>query len=438
MTDKKLSEFSAVQSSDVSDIVVLYNDPNNAKKNGRLSFASFVSTLALLSGNNTFSGSNTFSGNVVFSGNVTFNNPLNVLCSRATADANGNQIDTTYATKTELQQKASFKLFHHDWFDYELNDQDWLKADAFSWQDGTVYTNAYNHLVDDIDGKTASTEIIDGTTVTYYLADDGHKIVKVDDVTAIETVYSSTGVAWYYVLDTANQRFKLPRENPAREELIQVVRAKGSGTTIGLNDDVTKQTYDGAIQTGRSGYSAGSANLVSVNIASGPGYPMGIIEDSTKSGIISDMTDSTSVYKGKKHLYFYVGQFSQSATEQTAGLNSELFNSKVDLDFGNMNPSATAKETINGFGMPDYTAGVSKTWGTDITAEANGCVIAHASASSSTRINAVVNGVTLPFNDLANTGRLSISFWVPKGAVWKVYGGDNSERNIVFYPCIGG
>jgi len=36
------------------------------------------------------------------------------------------------------------------------------------------------------------------------------------------------------------------------------------------------------------------------------------------------------------YLYFYVGGFSQSATEQTAGLNAELFNNKLDRDLSNL------------------------------------------------------------------------------------------------------
>jgi hypothetical protein len=46
------------------------------------------------------------------------------------------------------------------------------------------------------------------------------------------------------------------------------------------------------------------------------------------------------------YLYFYVGQFSQSATEQTAGLNASLFNGKVDLDLGNLD--ATGKKVLDG------------------------------------------------------------------------------------------
>lgn len=36
------------------------------------------------------------------------------------------------------------------------------------------------------------------------------------------------------------------------------------------------------------------------------------------------------------------------------GQFSEALNDKVDLDFNNMNPSSTSKNTIVGWGLPDY------------------------------------------------------------------------------------
>jgi hypothetical protein len=50
------------------------------------------------------------------------------------------------------------------------------------------------------------------------------------------------------------------------------------------------------------------------------------------------------------YLYFYVGDYSQSAIEQTAGLNSELFNNKVDLNASNL--SSQGMSYIAGLGMP--------------------------------------------------------------------------------------
>lgn len=407
MVDKKLSEFSAVNASDVSDIVVLFLDGNNAKKNGRLAFSTFVSTLALLAGNNIFTGDNTFSGDVVFSGNTTFNNEINAVALKAKQDASGNVITETYATKTELQQKASFKLFYSDWFDSTMNDEDWLLANNFSWHPGGTYSNAYNHLVADIDGISPSTETIGSYTITYYQATDGHKICLPDQETNVQNIYNESGVAWYYILDTANQRFKLPRENPAREELIQVIRAKGNGIALGLtNGTLTAGLH--TINAGNTGTLIGNPNQYGQDVGHSDlsnsyldfNKAVGITTDSTKSGIISDMTESTSVYKGKKYLYFYVGQFSQSATEQTAGLNASLFNGKMDLDMSNMNPSPIAKETIVGFGMPKYNAMISITSGYSV--QTKGFVFVSMNGTSHVTNSISINGTEIAMSQAAN------------------------------------
>ena len=73
-----------------------------------------------------------------------------------------------------------FPLLHHDWFDYILNDLNWLRADTFTPYSGTIYKPVYNHLVADFDGTVATSETISGITITYYRATDGHKICLPD------------------------------------------------------------------------------------------------------------------------------------------------------------------------------------------------------------------------------------------------------------------
>lgn len=343
-------------------------------------------------------------------------------------------------------------LFDFMWSDHIKNEMSWLRADTFSWQSGAVYVAAYNHLVADYNGGTSQTETVGSYTITYVLAADGHKITT--DETTAANIYNESGVAWYYILDTANQRFKLPRENPAREELIQVIRAKGNGMTIG----VTNGTYNGGLQTWNSNWlSAYTANYgTSVNTTKNSGGTLindaqyksfGFTTDSTKSGIISDVTESTSVYKGKKYLYFYVGQFSQSATEQTAGLNSELFNGKMDRDMSNMNPSATSKETIVGFGMPDFASGVSKTQGTIYQAEKDGYILLGGNQTSNGNANVHLEySLDETFTDKINsihnytngaTGTQGQFLCVvPKGVYYRARE-MGSVSNFIFYPCKG-
>ena len=287
-----------------------------------------------------------------------YNESTGWMIYESTMNSNLNNVvtDTDYWSPKPFT--SEFPLLMHSWFDHEVDDTSWLRADTYSWQDGTVYSRVYDHLVEDIDGETATTETIGSYTITYYLASDGHKIILPDQETTAVNIYNSTGSAWYYILDTDNTRFKLPRENPALEELIQTIRAKGNGKTIGFNN--------GSVNAGLFSSSAGTAlrtNMYDIDVGTGSGGSnaagggWGLVTDSTKSGIISDMKESTSVYKGKKYLYFYVGQFSQSAIEQTAGLNASLFNGKMDIDMNNA--TAEAKARVASWGMPDYTAGVS-------------------------------------------------------------------------------
>ena len=335
-------------------------------------------------------------------------------------------------------------LLDWKWTDHELTDQSWLKADTFSWQDGTVYSDAYNHLVADNGGGTSQTETVGSYTITYTLATDGHKITT--DETTVANIYAESGVAWYYVIDTANTRFKLPRENPAREELIQTIRVKGNGMALGLTDG----TYNagllfnsvGTLQPYQGNYGG------EIGIVNSGGYintvkSGGITTDSTKSGIISDMTDSTSVYKGKKYLYFYVGQFSQSATEQTAGLNAELFNGKVDLDAQNL--STQGKSLVSGLGMPsgnydELTFGAS---GATYAAPANGwfCAVRTSTATSNNylRIINTTSGLSLSFvSDSTNGGVKNVFVPAIKDDVIQIeYGSSSSATNLRFVYAEG-
>lgn len=208
---------------------------------------------------------------------------------------------------------------------------------------------------------TPTTETIAGTTITYYLADDGHKIVLADQETNVSTIYTATGVAWYYVLDTTNTQFKLPRTQYSfvglRDRVGKYVEPGLPNITGGLEGIgtsssnsfgpatgcITKSTEYNGFQTGNSAY------MKRTN--------MGI--DASLSSNIYGNSDTVQSAATQMYLYFYVGQFTQTATEQTAGLNSELFNGKVDLNLNNMNPSQAAKNTIVSWSIPDYTAGVS-------------------------------------------------------------------------------
>ena len=65
-------------------------------------------------------------------------------------------------------------LLDFKWADHLLNDIQWLRADTFSWQDGSVYEAVYNHLYTEFiaaitaQGNVPYTETIGGVTISYY------------------------------------------------------------------------------------------------------------------------------------------------------------------------------------------------------------------------------------------------------------------------------
>jgi hypothetical protein len=219
------------------------------------------------------------------------------------------------------------------WADHQLNDISWLRADTFSWQSGAVYTAVYQHLVDDIDGITAESETVGGITISFYRAPDGHKITT--DESAVLSIYNATGVAWYYVLDTVNTRFKLPRTKFGFTGLRNGV---GGYVDAGLPNITGSVNLTGSGVTTTTLFNANdvadSALYNNVSITAGRYHN----DSNTGSGynrIEIDASRSSSIYKDgatvqpkatEMYLYFYVGQFTQTAIEQTAGLNTEMFN----------------------------------------------------------------------------------------------------------------
>lgn len=217
-------------------------------------------------------------------------------------------------------------LFDWKWADHILNDVQWLRADTFSWHTGNettgVYPAAYKHLADDIDGKTLQSETIGSTTIQFYLADDGHKICPASEESNATAIYNATGIAWYYIIDTTNERFKLPRAKPLNGAIA------GNGITLGLSYDgssnagLVSRNYD-VLQSCSTAY----GTSMGTTGQSGSGLrtdnrTVGITTDSTKSGIIAER-DNTAQHK---YLYFYVGEFTQTALENTAGVVTEDFN----------------------------------------------------------------------------------------------------------------
>lgn len=234
-------------------------------------------------------------------------------------------------------------LFDFKWTDHTISSMEWTRSDTFSWQDGEVYVEAFAHLEADFQNGTDESETIGSYTIDYVLAPDGHKIVQPNMETTVANIFDETGVAWYYVLDRVNDRFKLPRTkygfNGLRDEVGNYIAAGLPNITGGFNE-----VRSGSSGTGWNGAikkDAGNAYSYSGWSDSGGSRRSVLTFDASHSNAIYGNSTTVQPPATQMYLYFYVGQFSQSATEQTAGLNASLFNGKVDTDSSWGFPSGT-------------------------------------------------------------------------------------------------
>lgn len=197
--------------------------------------------------------------------------------------------------------------------------------------DGTEYTRSQY-------SAEQKTDTIDGTTITYYQAEDGHKICLPDQESNVTAIYNATGIAWYYILDTENKQFKLPRTKYGFTGLRDSVggyvapglpNVQGSEQIIGGGGAGFYGSASGAL------YPSGSATSQLAQQSGGQTYTK-INIDASRSSSIYGASDTVQPPATQMYLYFYVGNFEQSAIEQTAGITAETLNGKADTDLGNI------------------------------------------------------------------------------------------------------
>ena len=206
-------------------------------------------------------------------------------------------------------------LLDTKWSDHLLDNPSWVLSDG-NWKSQTLYPKIYEHLRFDYleVSSDPQTETINEITITYYLTNDGHKIVLSDQLTNVDTIYADTGVAWYYVLDTENERFKLPRTKFA---------FTGIRTAVGNYVEAGLPNITGSIERvlgDRGGVSFSGAFADSTNDGGNGNNRSwndgGIYLQRTTVKI--DASDSSSIYGNsdtvqpsatEMYLYFYAGTY---------------------------------------------------------------------------------------------------------------------------------
>lgn len=230
---------------------------------------------------------------------------------------------TSQGETKEFKTGGGLPLLTSLWSDHIINDIQWLRSDTFSWQDGNVYQAVYDKLVEEYNAPSTADDTEGG--ITFKRSLNGFKIADATQEQAILNKYNSGGIAWYYILDTTNQRFKLPRTKYG---------FKGLRDSVGNDNAESLPNITGSVRVWNANGSTGAFNGVNDQIYGRAG---GNVRD---TGVVTfNASRSSSTYQDnapvqergtQMYLYFYVGEYTQTAIEQTAGITSEQLNNKLD------------------------------------------------------------------------------------------------------------
>lgn len=315
-----------------------------------------------------------------------------------------------------------YELFQASWFDHKPESVSWLRADTFSWQDGDVYFAAYNELFAQYTAETSveETNTVGSVSVTCKRTPKGYKICAPDQADNIAALYENTGVAWYYILDTENKRFKLPRtkwsfvgcrDNAGNYVPETLPNIKGGFYSNALLEGSSGAFYDGNNPWGSTSNSSSKNNQMNFNA----------------SRSSSTYQDGAPVQQRavEMFLYFFAGNTVKSETIIDAGQIMETLNGKLDIGLGNL--SVSGKSLLSGLGMPggryiNLTLGAT---GTTYTAPANGWVAWGGQFSSASGNFSISNGIFYS-QGTATSGAQYLGVYIPvkKGDVYSInYGG---------------
>lgn len=319
------------------------------------------------------------------------------------------EVAMTEVTEVTTSENDTIPLFTHKYFEFKPNHISWVPANTI--QDGTVYTSAYNTLVDCLTDNPYEIKVID----------------EADEQVGVD--YSE-----YWIVNQTNETFRTPIT--VSEKALNG-GIKGNGMTLGLTngtDNAGLETYtiSGYVymiaNTDNYGTNVGTT---SVN-QSLTNKTLGITTDSTKSGIIAEQ--STSL------LYFKVANAVQNLELIDVG---ELAESKANINASNFNQ--TGKSYLAGIGMPSnrYDELTLLASGSTYTAPANGYFHLNKIAGSDfyyIKIEDITTGTShnAIFSEAYRTSNCTFTYPVTKGSIVRIsYNATGTTEGFLFIYAEG-
>ena len=250
-----------------------------------------------------------------------------------------------------------------------------------------------------------------------------------------QTAVTTYGVCGKFVYDSVNNTVRLPKitgiiegttDLTALGDLIQQYVKLPNITGTFFSDGVTSNNVSGAfgyVDAGKWGAASNESGYWREGYIS--------IDASRSSSVYSGNGTDTKIQPQAIKVLYYIVIATTTKTEIEVDIDEIAtdLNGKADVDLSNINASASAKNTINSWGMPDYSAGVQKSY--PFTAEYDG--IANVYGASSGADTVIINGSNQ--SGLVFSGTNGVTCLLNKGDILNVTG--SQAAYIYFFPLKG-
>lgn len=281
-----------------------------------------------------------------------------------------------------------------------------------AWCDGALYTKAqfpdvYQMLVD---GKLQSTT-----------------------VSEFDSSVSANGSCGFFGLDTANERFKVPLlkdvyikagQAPSMFGAESLPNVKGGVGSVGDYDNTAVVT--GAFKRAKNIH----------NVEAGGRVPFyNATFDASRSS--STYQDGAKVNPDHVTYRAYVVLYASAAEASVAQAQEFMtaLSGKANVALDNVSPAQSFKDMSIGWGMPDYSAGISKTPNVEFTAEFAGWIYAYTDAKSSgnATVHVYINDELITETNYRAVAHVLAPFAKGDRVKAEVY----YTNEVIVYPCKG-
>lgn len=161
----------------------------------------------------------------------------------------------------------------------------------------------------------------------------------------------------------------------------------------------------------------------------------------TEAGLTPDASDNEQFLNAFKTIAAGLGSIGANTNLSNLTATGEArFTTKANTDLSNV--SATGKATAIGWGMPDYTAGISFSNNTNYAAPKNGvamCVVNLGDYNSLSDTRIYINNNEVFFIAGTSSGAVRNLIYIPvsKGDIIKIYMKSTTTSSLKFYPFKG-